>query len=66
MNNQLKLPWIQSYRETPSISRPTFMAALLAAMRKAGRQLRDEGRMVSQPELDNGYAAFTARRHQLR
>jgi len=66
MNNQLKLPWIQSYGETPSISRPPFVAALMAAMRKAGRQLRREGHTITQPEIGNGYAVFTARRHQLR
>jgi hypothetical protein len=66
MNNQLKLPWIQSYRETPSISHPAFVAAVLAAVRKAAGHLRREGHMVPQPELGNGYAAFAARRHQLR
>ena len=66
MNNQLKLPWIQPYRETPSISRPAFAAAVLATVWKAARKLRHNGNVVPQPELSNGYVAFTTRRHQLR
>ena len=66
MNNQLKLPWLQSYRETPSISRLAFVAAVLEAMRKAARYLRCEEHVIPQPELGNGYAAFAASRHQLR
>jgi hypothetical protein len=66
MNNQLKLPWIQSYRETPAISLPVFVTAVLETLGKVKRQLRRTGQMRSQHELGRGYTEFVARHHQLR
>ena len=66
MNNQLKLPWIQTYRETPSISRPAYLIIIQETIQKVGRLLRRTGQVSHQPEQGRGYTEFVARRHQLR
>ncbi|GEM_PF-6213350 len=66
MNNQLKLPWVQTYRETPAISRPAFIEAILGTIQRIERQLRRNGQVHPQTELGRGYAEFVARRHSCR
>jgi hypothetical protein len=66
MNNQLKLPWVQTYRETPTISRPAFLTVIQETIQKVGRQLRRTGQVHHQPELGRGYSEFVSRRHSLR
>ena len=66
MNNQLKLPWIQTYRETPQLPRPAFLTAALETVEHIKRSLRRNGQMRPSQELGRGYTEFVARHHTLR
>jgi len=66
MNNQLKLPWTQSYPETRSISRPAFVTAVLETVEQVRHRLCRMGQMRPQQEVGRGYAEFVSRHHQLR